>query len=68
MPSQTATKPKLLKGTGNVRANVTTLMAPARSPSRKKAIITIAKKNNISRSDAQFKQAVAIAKRVGRLK
>jgi hypothetical protein len=52
----------LLKGTGTVKKNVTELMKPARSASRKKAIITIAKKHNISRSDAQFRNSVAIAK------
>lgn len=52
----------LLKGPNTIRANVTELMKGTRSQSRKKAISTISKRNNISRSDAMFKQAVAISK------
>lgn len=58
----------IIKGPGNVRKNVAELMNPAQSPARKKAIITIARKNNISRKDAQFKQALAIAQSAGRKK
>jgi hypothetical protein len=56
----------LVKGVGNIRQNVTTLMGPVKSASRKKAIMTLAKKHNISRSDAQFRQSVRIAQSVGR--
>lgn len=63
-----ALSPQLLKGTGNIRKNVATLMQPPRSASRKKAILTIAKTHNISRKDAQFKQAVKIAQVHGRKK
>lgn len=45
-----------------MRKNVTELMQAPQSQSRRKAIVTIAKKNNISLKDAQFKQAIAIAK------
>jgi len=58
----------LKKGPGTMRGNVAALMQPARSPSRKKAIITIAKKNNISRSEAQWKQSVRIAQSQARKK
>jgi len=51
----------LLKGPTSIRANVRELMGPVQSQSRKRAIHTIAKKNNISMTDAQFKQARAIA-------
>lgn len=54
---QAAIKP----GTGNIRSNVNVLMQPPVSQPRKKAIITIARKNNISRPDAQFRQAIHIA-------
>lgn len=52
----------LKRGPGTVRSNVSELMQPAQSTARKRAIHTIAKRNNISLKDAQFKQAVAIAK------
>lgn len=52
----------LAKGIGNIRKNVTTLMQPVKSAARKKAIVTLSKKHNISRPDAQFKQALAIAR------
>lgn len=51
----------LLKGPGTVRKNVQELMTKVQSPARQKAILTIAKKNNISTKEAQFKQARAIA-------
>lgn len=52
----------LKTGTNSIRQNVRELMSSVDSPSRKKAIMTIAKKNNISYKEAQFKQAIAIAK------
>jgi len=51
----------LLKGPGTVRANVTELMKAPKSPARKRAIATIARRNNIKPVDAQFAQARAIA-------
>lgn len=61
--------PSLLQGPGSVRKNVAQLMnAAPRSKSRKRAILTLAKKHNISRKDAQFRQAVAIAKSQARKK
>lgn len=51
----------LLKGPGTVRVNVTELMKAPKSPARKKAIATIARKNNIKPMDAQFMQARKIA-------
>jgi len=59
---------KLLTGPGTVRANVAALMQPIKFAPRKKAIITLAKKHNISRADAQFKQSVAIARSQARKK
>lgn len=45
-----------------ITTHVTKLMSqPVLSPARKKAIMTIAKKRNLSRRDAQFVQARAIA-------
>ncbi len=58
----------LLKGPQNIRANVTELMKGINSASRKKAINTIARKNNIPKKDAMFKQAVAIAQSQARKK
>jgi hypothetical protein len=56
----------LTKGQGTIRANVTELMGKVQSQSRMKAISTIARKNNISIKDAQFRQAVAISKSLNR--
>lgn len=58
----------LLSGQGTIRRNVKELMRPALSQARKRAISTIAKKHNISRSDAQFRQSLAIAKSQARKK
>lgn len=58
----------LLTGPGNIRKNVQELMKPMQSASRKKAVATISTKHNISRSDAQMKQAIAIAKNQSRKK
>ena len=58
----------LLKGQGTIRQNVQELMSPVQSRSRKKAISTIAKKNNITRPEAQFRQALAISKSQSRKK
>ncbi len=52
----------LLTGTGNIRKNVQELMKTPQSVARKRAINSIAKKNNVSASEAQFRQAIAIAK------
>lgn len=49
-------------GPGTVRKNVTELMQPARSAARKKGILTLAKRRNISRKDAQYLQSLAIAR------
>jgi hypothetical protein len=53
-------------GVSAFRKNVKSLMMPAQSPARKKAILTIARKNNIPRADAQFRQAVAISRTLAR--
>ncbi len=53
--------PALIKGTSTIRSNVQILMGDVKSRPRKKAILTIAKKNNIPKPDAQFRQAVHIA-------
>ena len=53
----------LKKGIGTIRPNVQQLVnLPVVSPARRKAIMTLAKKHNISFTEAQFRQAVAIAK------
>lgn len=51
----------LKKGPGTIRSNVKELMGEVQSPARKKAISTIARKNNISREEAKFRQALKIA-------
>lgn len=51
----------LAKGVSSIRKNVTELMSAPRSAARKRGIATIAKTRNISRKDAQFVQAKAIA-------
>jgi len=51
----------LKTGKNSIRSNVTELMGKVLSPARKKAISTIAKTRNISRKEAQFTQAKAIA-------
>ena len=56
----------LKTGAGTIRANVAELMSKVQSPARKKAIQTIASKNNISRQEAQFRQAIAISKKMSR--
>jgi hypothetical protein len=58
----------LLKGKGNIRKNVQELMTGPVGATRQKAIQTIAKKNNISRAAARFKQARAISISQGRKK
>lgn len=50
----------------SIRTQVAQLMGTVKSKARKKAIITIAKKHNITRTDAQFRQAISIAKSVNR--
>lgn len=52
----------LQKGINSIRSNVKELMKAPQSPSRKKAISTIARTNNISRKEAQMKQSLAIAR------
>lgn len=45
-----------------IRQTVTQLMQnPVRSQARKKGIITLSKRKNITRADAQFQQAIKIA-------
>lgn len=58
----------LKKSIGSIRTNVQTLVSSVRSKSRKKAILTIAKRRNINRNDALFINSIAIAKRIGRKK
>ncbi len=55
-----------LNKNNGIRGNVTELMKTPQSQARKKAIVTISRKNNISKKDAQFKQALAIAKSINR--
>lgn len=56
----------LLKGPNTIRANVSELMKGVNSQSRQKALTTIAKKNNISKKDAMFRQAIAISQKQAR--
>lgn len=58
----------LKKGSNTVRYNVAELMQPPQSASRKKAIATIARRNNISLKEAQFLQAQRIAQAQARKK
>jgi hypothetical protein len=58
----------LKKGQGTIRYNVQELMSKVQSPSRKKAIATIAKKHNISKEDAQWRQAIRISQSQARKK
>lgn len=43
-------------------------MKPVENPNRKRAILTIAKKNNISVQEAQYRQAYKIAQKQARQK
>lgn len=56
----------LMKGPGSVRANVNELMKGVRSQPRKKAINTIMRKNNITRQEAMFKQALSISRKLNK--
>ena len=58
----------LQKGPGSIRKNMGELMKGVQSPARKKAISTIAKKNNIPRKESMYKQAFAISKSQARKK
>jgi hypothetical protein len=58
----------LATGPGSIRSNVNELMADVQSPARHKAIETIARNNNISYEDAQFRQAQRIAQSQARKK
>ena len=49
-----------------IRQKVTQLMQSPRSAARKKGIITLSKKHNVPRQQAQFMQAVKIAQRLSR--
>lgn len=49
-----------------IRDNVTSLMTGKVGKARQKAIITIAKKNNIPKTDARFRQAIKISQRLNR--
>ena len=46
----------------SIRKNVTILVNEPVGKSRMRAIATIAKKHNISREEAKFKQAITIAR------
>ncbi len=56
----------LQTGPGTIRANVKELMKGIESPARKKAVETIARKNNISIKEAMFRQATRISQRLAR--
>jgi len=51
----------LAKGPKSINKNIKELMSGVKSEGRHKAIMTIAKKHNISYEDAQFRQAKKIA-------
>lgn len=57
---------KLIQGPGSVRRNVELLMQAPASRARKRAIATIAKKNNEGPQAAQFRQALAISRSLAR--
>jgi hypothetical protein len=50
----------LKKGTKNMQSNYNELMTNIDSPARKKAIMTLAKKHNITFEEAQHRQAIRI--------
>lgn len=50
----------LKKGPENMQSNYNELMTNVDSPARRRAIETIAKKNNISFAEAQHRQALHI--------
>lgn len=53
----------LKRGPNSIRYNVTELVTkPVLSQARKKALVTIARKNGISIEQAKLKQALAISK------
>lgn len=68
MPPENEQNEPLLTGPNSVRSNVNTLMQPVLSPARKKAIMTLAKKHNISLQDAQYHQAIRISQAQARKK
>ncbi len=51
----------LSKGPKSINKNINELMKGVESPARHKAIMTIAKKHNISYDDAMLRQAKRIA-------
>lgn len=56
----------LKSGAGSIRYNINELMGKVQSPSRRKAITTLARKHNITRQEAQLFQAQKIAQRMAR--
>lgn len=53
----------LTKGPNTIRKNMAELVGqPVMSPARHKALLTIAKKHNITYDQAKYKQALAISK------
>ena len=58
----------LKPGVKNMRANYNELMTNVDSVARKKAIMTIAKKHNISIAEAQHRQAIRIIQSQARKK
>lgn len=58
----------LKKGVENMNANYNELMANVNSPARKKAILTLAKKHNISIAEATHRQSLQIIQRMAQQK
>lgn len=58
----------LNKGPASIRGNMKELMNTVENPARERAIRTIMKKHNISHQEAQYRQAIQIAKRQARTK
>lgn len=59
----------LKKGIDSIRTNVQALTSlPVKSKARKKAILTITKKRNVTRVDAKFINSLAIAKSLAKKK
>ena len=54
----------LKSGKGSIRTNIKELMSGIESKSRAKAVRTIMAKHGISKNEAMFRQAVAIAKSI----
>jgi hypothetical protein len=56
----------LQKGPFNIRKNIIELNTGKIGPARKKAIATYAKKHNITKEEARFRQSLIIAREIAK--